>query len=75
MILSTIPTEELQEFPNTYNYPLHLFTEDITDNRPAGMEDLVTFRHEGFHNNADWFERMPANDTLKNWIADILGQI
>ena len=74
-ILSTVPTEELEEFPNTYNYPLHLFGEDVTENRPAGMENLVTFRHEGFHNNSDWYEKMPANDSLKNWIVEILSHI
>lgn len=75
VILSVIPTEELLELPNTYNYPLHLFEEDITVNRPSGLEELVSFRHEGFHKEADWYERIPANDSLKNWIAETLGRI
>jgi len=75
VILSVIPTEELQELPHSYNYPLHLFAEDITGNRPVGMEELVTFRHEGFHNDSNWFERMPADESLKRWIADILDHI
>ncbi|MFX1319266.1 MAG: hypothetical protein ACFE9O_09010, partial [Promethearchaeota archaeon] len=60
VILSMFPTEELQELPNTYNYPLHLFGEDITKNKPATLEELVTIRHEGFYQEPNWIKKIPA---------------
>jgi len=62
-------TEEMQELPQTYNYPLHLHTEDITGNRPSGLEDLVTVRHEGFYKDPDWRKKMPAGEPIKQWIT------
>ncbi|MFX0168283.1 MAG: hypothetical protein ACFE89_02900 [Candidatus Hodarchaeota archaeon] len=74
VILSLFPTEELQELPRTYNYPLHLFREDISDTRPSTLEELVTIRHEGFYKDPDWHKKIPAKSTLKKWIAKQLKQ-
>ncbi len=74
VILSMFPTEELQELSSTYNYPLHLFSEDVSDTRPSTLEDLVTIRHEGFHRDPDWFNKIPAHEPLKKWIADRLSE-
>jgi hypothetical protein len=75
VILSMFPTEELFELPSTYNYPLHLFNEDVSGARPSTIEELVTIRHEGFYQDADWFKKMPAKESLKKWILDRLKEI
>ena len=72
VILSTLATHEIKELPPKYNYPLHLHAQDITDHRPSCLEELVTFRHEGFYRNPKWFEKMPAKEALKKWIAERL---
>ncbi|MFX1509154.1 MAG: hypothetical protein ACFFBR_02505 [Promethearchaeota archaeon] len=68
VILSMFPPEELQALPSTYNYPLHLFKEDVSDNRPSTLEDLITIRHEGFYKDPDWIKSIPAKEPLKQWI-------
>ncbi|MFW9934976.1 MAG: hypothetical protein ACFFDU_05660 [Candidatus Thorarchaeota archaeon] len=72
VILSSFPTEELQELSSTYNYPLHLFAEDMSNNRPSTLEELVTVRHEGFYQDPDWINKIPAQKSLKKWITDKL---
>lgn len=69
VILSTLTTNEIQELPTTYNYPLHLIDQDVTDHRPSSLEELVTLRHEGFYEDPDWSKKIPANKPLKQWIA------
>jgi len=69
VILSTLTTNETQELPTTYNYPLHLHEEDVSDHRPSSLEELVTLRHEGFYEDVDWSKKMPAKKPLKQWIA------
>jgi hypothetical protein len=73
VILSMFPSEELQELSGTYNYPLHLFEEDVSRIRPSSIDELVTIRHEGFYEAPDWFDKMPAKDSLKKWIAKRLS--
>lgn len=65
IILSTLETSEIQELPPTYNYPLHLHAQDVTDHRPSSLEELVTFRHEGFYADPEWIRKMPAKEPLK----------
>lgn len=74
VILSELGTDEILELPLSYNYPLHLHGEDVTENRPASMEELVTMRHEGFYSDPRWFERMPAGDSLKKWLLERLAR-
>lgn len=70
VILSMFPAAELQELPPTYNYPLHLFSEDVSNTRPSTLEELVTIRHEGFYEDPEWLEKIPAKKALKNWISE-----
>ncbi len=70
VILSMFPTEELQELPNIYNYPIHLFGEDVSKTKPTTLEELVTIRHEGFYKELDWIKKIPAQEALKKWLAD-----
>jgi len=72
VILSTLATDDMQELPPKYNYPLHLHAEDATEDRPSSLEELVTFRHEGFYEDTEWIKKMPAKETLKQWIAERL---
>ena len=72
VILSTLATDKIQELPPQYNYPLHLHAEDITDHRPSSLEEVVTFRHEAFHQDPQWRKKMPAREPLKRWIAERL---
>lgn len=72
VILSMLPKEKLQELPPDYNYPLHLHSEDITRHRPTNLEELSTIRHEGFYNDPNWIEIMPASKQFKRWIAQRL---
>ena len=68
VILSTLRTDEIQELPPTYNYPVHLYEQDVTDHRPSSLEELVTFRHERFYTDPQWINKMPAKKRLKQWI-------
>ena len=72
VILSMYPQEELHELPNEYNYPLHLFSEDVSKSRPSTLEELVTIRHEGFYQDSEWYDKMPAKTVLKTWIKEKL---
>ena len=72
IVLSTLHTDEIEELPTTYNYPLHLYEKDITDHRPSCLEELVTFRYEDFFESSEWKNRIPAREPLKKWIAERL---
>jgi len=74
IILSTLGTEEIQELPPTYNYPLHLHAQDVSEHRPSDLEEFVTFRHEGFYEDPEWIRKMPAKESLKHWIAERLPE-
>ena len=72
IILATLTTDELQELSPRYNYPLHLHEVDVTDHRPSCLEELVTLRHEGFYEDPEWIKKIPAKESLKQWIAEQL---
>jgi hypothetical protein len=72
VILSGFPREELLELPPTYNYPTHLYYDDAMGRRPSSIEELVTIRHEGFWEEPDWEEKMPAREPLKRWLREKL---
>jgi hypothetical protein len=70
IILTMFRPRDLIQLPNTYNYPLHLWDQDVTPLRPRRLTDLVTVRHEGFYKDPDWQGKMPAGDDLKKWLAE-----
>jgi hypothetical protein len=72
VILATLETDEIQELPSAYNYPIHLHGEDVTEHRPSSLEELVTIRHEGFYEDPDWMREMPAGESLKLWFRERL---
>ncbi len=72
VILSKLVESQMQELSMRYNYPLNLFAEDLTENRPNSLEECPTVRHEGFYLSPDWMKTMPAGEPLKQWIAERL---
>jgi len=70
VLLSTLTPDEMQKLPPSYNYPLHLYDEDVTDCRPSRLEELVTCRHEGLGDVLGAIDRIPTGEPLKQWIAD-----
>ncbi|MHA2379957.1 MAG: hypothetical protein ACXADS_11840 [Candidatus Thorarchaeota archaeon] len=72
VILSNLVVEQMEELPLRYNYPLNLYSEDETPNRPESLEECVTIRHEGFYEDSRWMEKIPARSPLKEWIAERL---
>jgi len=73
VILSRYRKDQLLELPRTYNYPLHLRDEDVTEHRPSALEKLVTVRHEGFYKDPQWYEKMPAGKPMKQWLKRVLA--
>lgn len=73
VILSLYRKDQLLELPGSYNYPLHLYDEDVTGHRPSALEELVTVRHEGFYKDPQWYEKMPAGEPMKQWLKRVLG--
>lgn len=68
VILSKLETSDLVELPPLYNYPIHLYIEDTTKSKPASLDQLITFRHEGFYVDSDWENKLPAGSQLKKWL-------
>lgn len=67
IVLSTLPKNEIKELPQTYNYPLHLYSEDITNHRPSSLAVLVTVRHEGFREIIEAIKNISTPEPLKQW--------
>ncbi|MFX1416526.1 MAG: hypothetical protein ACFFC0_06915 [Promethearchaeota archaeon] len=74
VILSNLSNRRMVELPSSYNYPLNLYAEDKTKNRPESLEECVTVRHEGFYKDSSWMKKIPAKKRLKEWIAEQLLQ-
>ena len=72
IILRMFTPDEMYELPFTYNYPMHLHTEDVTAHQPSTVEECITVRHEGFHRDASWADKIPAGEPLKQWLAQHL---
>jgi hypothetical protein len=70
VILTSFSKDEIVQLPPSYNYPMHLYAEDMTESRPKRIDDLVTIRHEGFYTDKDWMDKIPVGDSLKQWLAD-----
>lgn len=68
VILATLSTEEIVVLSPSHNYPLHLFGEDVTTDRPENMDGLITARHEGL-DDPEWMRIMPMSDALYQWMV------
>jgi len=69
IILAMFELNEMAKLPPTYNYPLHLWQDDITVSRPRKLHDLVTARHEVFYRDPNWRNKMPEGDNFKDWLV------
>ncbi|MFW9799176.1 MAG: hypothetical protein ACFFD9_01965 [Candidatus Thorarchaeota archaeon] len=72
VILSNLAESQMQELSMRYNYPLNLYAQDLTENRPNSLEECPTVRHEGFYLSPEWMKTIPAGELLKQWIAERL---
>jgi len=72
VVLATLTAGQIQELPPEYNYPLHLYADDCTKRCPSCLEDLTTFRYEGFFKDPEWMKKIPAREPLKQWLAERL---
>jgi len=72
VLLSALAPDEMQELPPTYNYPLHLYDEDVTGCRPARLDEMVTCRHEGLASALEVIDRIPAEASLKQWLTGLI---
>lgn len=75
VVLSSFGRSQLRELPRGYNYPLDLFNIDHTAFRPKGMDEVVTFRHEGAFDRPGWQEKFPGSQELIQWLESKLEQI
>ncbi len=75
VILSSVEREGLVELPNLYNYPIHLYSEDCTENRPKLVDKCVTLRHEGFYNDTNWYEKIESSTAFKDWLKTCLDSL
>jgi hypothetical protein len=72
VVLSTLLKNEIQELPLIYNYPLHLYSEDITNHRPSSLTELVTVRHEGFQSIREAIKEISTPEPFKKWFDKVL---
>ena len=72
VVLSNYDRDQLHELPRGYNYPMDLWGIDTTAYRPRSMDEVITFRHEGFYEDPDWQENFPASDALKQWMKKVI---
>lgn len=75
VILSALDRHQMIELPPSYNYPVHLYDQDMNPERPSIIDSLITIRHEGFYLDADWQSKLPASQELKRWLAQRLDEI
>lgn len=59
---------EIQELPYRINYPLHMHVQYPPDLQPSSMNELVSFRYEGFFSKPDWQELIQVQPPLKDWL-------
>jgi hypothetical protein len=70
VLLSALTRNEMEELPPNYNYPLHLYGEDVTKDRPAALGELVTCRHEGLDAIPEVIDSIPTEASLKQWLTE-----
>lgn len=75
VVLNMFEQEELQELPESVNYPLHLHDEYPPEHRPKALNELVTCRYESIEELRDSLRRIPAKEPLKSWLNDRLEKM
>jgi len=72
VILASFSKGTIQELPSDYNYLIHLFTEDVTENRLGQLNELVTVRYEGLQ-DLSFLNGLSAEHELIDWIKSQLS--
>jgi len=72
VVLNLFEQDELQELPESVNYPLHLHDEYPPEYRPKALNELITYRYENIKELLDSLKRIPVKEPLKSWLNDRL---
>jgi len=68
VVLNMFKQEELQELPESINYPLHLHDEYPPEHRPATLNELITCRYESIEELLNSLKAIPVEEPLKSWL-------
>lgn len=72
VIITKYQKDNIQELPLNYNYPLHLYNEDVTKNRLDSIRELITIRYESF-DDLKFACGIGVDENIKKWVADLLN--
>ena len=67
-VLHRFAPAQLQELPESYNYPLHLHAEYPAQFRPVRLNDLVTCRYETLDDLKEGLSFIAVDEPVKTWI-------
>jgi hypothetical protein len=68
VMMARLTSSEMIELSRRFNYPLHLYADHASANRPTSINDLITCRYESVFNEPGWQDRLPITGELKGWI-------
>ena len=63
------PSETVQ-LPPEVNYPLHMHTQYPSHQQPSTMNQLVSFRYEGYFSKPGWRQLLQVDPPLKDWLEE-----
>jgi len=63
------PSETVQ-LPPEVNYPLHMHTQFPSQLQPSTMNQLVSFRYEGYFSKPGWRQLLQVDPPLKGWLEE-----
>jgi hypothetical protein len=73
-VLATLAPPELVELPVQVNYPLHMHAGYPAGQRPARLNDLISFRYESLLQNGTWRDTIPVDEPLHSWLEQHLTE-
>ena len=74
VVLNMFKKEELQELPESINYPLHLHSEYPPEHRPRTLNELITCRYETIEVLVSSLKEIPVEEPLKSWLDERLQE-
>ena len=73
VLLHRLTKGEMQELPETVNYPLHLHHEYPPEHRPKTLNALITCRYERLDELPGFLKNIQVEDPLSGWISKRTG--
>ena len=73
-ILVLCKQAEIKLLPQTYNYPLHVASQQAAEQKPAVINDLITARYDDF-SDPEWISALPCREPFKSWLNDAVSEI